>query len=263
MKIIGLLAWYEEPVEWLASCVTSLAKVCDHVVALDGPYLLFSEALEHPTSGPEQAAAILLAANAAGIGCTIHVPSEPWAGEVEKRTAMFDLGNQIADPMEDWMLVLDADEVVSHVPCDLHKRLADTDKHVAGITHWQRNSRHPALRDTDEHPAYNPRPAHERNLYHRALFRAIPGLHVEGNHAVNVCEVDGERLYLRGRDDLHDLAPILDLTDLQVEHRHDWRGQWRAQAARDYATVRDLSGIERLVEVTVPGLDGEPMKVAR
>lgn len=261
-SITALLCWYAEPAEWLMATVSSVARCCDHIVACDGAYALFPDAFEHPTSGPEQVAAIMLAAHASGIGCTIHVPSEPWqGGEVEKRSKLFELGLQVAEPMTGWLFVLDADEVISHVPADLHERLAATDKHVAGVTHWQRNSRHPVPTQDAEVPVWNPRPSVESNVWHRALFRAIPGLHVEGAHSVNVADLDGRKVYLRGRHDLHDLEPIEDIPELMVEHRHDWRPTGRAQAARDYCQLRDAVGVERLVTLHTTGLDGEPVPV--
>src|SRR6266498_603798 len=59
VRIYGLLSWYDERQDWLAAAVTSAAKLCDGIIAVDGAYALFPDSLRHPTSGAEQAATIL------------------------------------------------------------------------------------------------------------------------------------------------------------------------------------------------------------
>src|SRR5882757_3150812 len=94
MKIIGLLNWYDEPNEWLAEWVASAARLCDHIVAVDGAYAEFPGSLTKPASSNEQAEIINRTAAGAGIGSTLHIPRQPWwSGEVGKRDFMFRLAS--------------------------------------------------------------------------------------------------------------------------------------------------------------------------
>jgi hypothetical protein len=111
VRLIALLSWFDERPSWLAELVASLARAgVDHLVALDGAYGFYPQA--KGSSGSEQAEVITGAALGAGMGVTVHVPHQPWFGnEVEKRTALFAFGNQIAEAGEDWLIVADGDEV--------------------------------------------------------------------------------------------------------------------------------------------------------
>lgn len=128
MKIVLLLSWYDESPAWLSTVVTGFGRVCDEVVAVDGAYQFYPDA--RPRSHPEQAEAIQQAAEAAGIGCTIHRPREPFTGnEVEKRNLTLRLAATV-DP--DWVLVADGDyHVVSCDPAGVRGALANTDLNVA------------------------------------------------------------------------------------------------------------------------------------
>lgn len=241
MKVLGLLAWYDESPIWLAAAVVGAAKLCDHIVAVDGAYSLFPKGRAWST--PEQAQAITEAAHAAGVGCTIHHPAETWAGnQIEKRTLMFDLAAQIATE-EDWAFVFDADDLVTRVPADARARLAETDLDVAVCTLWWTED---MQRDLDKAAAAQliSYPNEAANRYHRGLFRMLPGLRVEGAHYHYVAERDGRVVHLRGHEDVHELEPFLNLTDLRVQHRHPQRTRRRLETAAIYdRTVRSL-GLE-------------------
>ncbi len=251
MKIIALLNWYEESVSWLAAWTTAAAKVADHVVCVDGAYDLFPGALRRPTSGPEQAEAIIEAAHAAGIGATVVVPKKHWrGGEVEKRSFILAAGMLVAEPMVDWFLWVDGDESVASVPLDLRERLEATECHVGGVTLWQRNARHPLPTDGQDVAFLDGSPMCESVRDHRVLYRAVPGIRCEYAHYIIVCEVDGEKLYLRGREDLHELAPMINCTDLTIEHRHIFRLQDRNRKALTYCAARDACGLESVAMET-------------
>jgi hypothetical protein len=126
MKIIGMLAWYDEPVEALARCVASCAGFVDVLVAVDGRYQLYRPGA--PAQSPvEQVEAIKRAAAAAGLRLVLHTKTKPWASEGEKRTKLFELAEQAGDPFVDWVIPIDADEelVVGCVDA-LRAKLAST-----------------------------------------------------------------------------------------------------------------------------------------
>ena len=85
MRLVAILNFYEESSQWLAALVASLQKAnVDHIVAVDGAYALFPDAMTRPRSGPEQPQAIIECAHTLGIGCTIHRTRSAWGGnEVE------------------------------------------------------------------------------------------------------------------------------------------------------------------------------------
>lgn len=220
MGIIALLAWYDEAPAWLYNAIRSLEKLpAQHLIAIDGAYQLYPEGKAR--SHIDQYAAIHDAAAAAGIGCTVHTPHTVWRGnEVEKRSKLFQLGDQVADPNQTWFFVLDADEVITAAPDDLHAQLAATSLDVAAVTF---SEPHPTLKRRDY-----PMPV---------VFRAIPGIRVDGNHFTYVTP-DGR--YLWGNATVEDLEPRLDLTQtLRLEHLTHYRDRTRAQAATLYYDQRD------------------------
>lgn len=238
--ICGLLAWYDESPIWLQAAVSGAAKLCDHIVAVDGAYALYPKG--KPQSDPSQAEAILHAAYTAGVGCTIHRPREVWYGnQIEKRTAMFELG---ARENPDWFYVFDADDLVTHVPTDAKQRLADAEEDVAVFTLWWNEDfhRHPDL----ENGAQQHNLPHEAaNRYFRGIFRALPGLRVEGSHYHYVAEKDGEEVHLRGHEDYHELAPFLNMTDMRVQHRHPQRTRHRLEVSAAYDKLVRAHGLEK------------------
>lgn len=249
MKIVAALSWYEESPTWLASLVASLKGFADHIVAVDGAYFLYPGSTEHPVSGPEQAEAIVQTAKACGIGTTVHIPSGPWAGgEIEKRTFLFDLCNRISTPWEDWFYICDGDDLLDSVPFDAKKLLAETNLNVAEIALWRRVDWE---RDTDQALRAHimaGAASDEEIVPYRTLVRAIPGLRIGWAHMVYEYDhpVSGETLYLRGRYDGVDmvLEEALDLTDLRVEHRHDYRNPARMRQSDEYYALRNDLGVE-------------------
>jgi len=233
VKVIGLLSWYEEPAPWLAECVAGLARVCDHLVAVDGPYALFPGATRKPASGSEQADTIARTAAGAGIGCTIHSPREPWWGnEVAKRDYMFRLAMTMAQPGVDWLLRVDADEVFTSVPVDTKKMLAETDLDVAEVTMWERG--------VDD--------GQDSQFPIRVAFRALPGIRVQQAHyVVTVPGQDGGTRVLVGNDTVHQAELALPLWDVRLEHRTRQRAAMR-RAAKDryYAQLPEIEQVSQL-----------------
>ena len=221
--MVALLNWYEEPASWLAECVASAARLCDHIIAVDGAYAAFPGALQKPFSGSEQADTIFHTATGAGIGCTIHTPREPWwGGEVQKRDFMFRLGETFATA-DDWFLRIDADETLTTVPHDAKRRLAESEFDVADVTIWER--------DTSDY----------RSPF-RCLFRALPGIRIEQAHyLVTVPDGQGGRRILNGDGVVHKNEPAEPLQDMELEHRTRNRSAGRQELKREYNnTVLDL-----------------------
>ena len=228
MKVVGLLSWYEEPVSWLAETVASAAKLCDHLIAVDGPYEQFPFALKKPASGTEQAETILHAAAGAGIGCTIHASRQPWWGnEVEKRSFMFDLAQSFTTA-DDWLLVIDADEVLSQVPGDTRNLLEKT-KLDAGVIHlWERG---------DQDTAY----------LQRRLFRALRGIRYQDCHYVVTAPGEAGVKILSGVESVHRVAPAEELWDVRMEHRTAMRTAMRTALKKQYyAKLPDIEHIEEI-----------------
>lgn len=206
MRIVAVLSWYDEPVDWLRECVAS-ARFCDHLIAVDGPYAAFP--YDNPSSPPDQAEAI----RGAWPGCAVRVPTEVWSGEVAKRDYMFRLA--VAEGA-DWVFVIDADEVVTDVPGDLRERLAATQLHVAEATLMYEAT-----------PGWPLAPSQVRRL-----FRVLPGIGYSGAHSRVVAEVDGMRVSLTDPD--LSLCEPAEPVDLRMRHRSHERSWDRQSRKADY-----------------------------
>jgi hypothetical protein len=222
VRIVGLLNWYEEHPGWLVECVASAARLCDHIIAVDGPYGSFPGAMKKPYSGTEQADAILRTAAGLGIGCTLHQSRQvwwggQWGGEVTKRDFMFRLGEQFTSP-EDWYLRIDADELLTQVPEDTKQRLAETEHDVAEIMIWQRLSTYVDAQD-GESPF-------------RCLFRALRGLSIQQAHYMVTAPSDR---VLNGPS--QEIAEIL--WDVKLEHRSHLRTTTRQRLKQSYNSTID------------------------
>jgi hypothetical protein len=109
VRIIALLAWYDEPLCDLRRAVESCAGLVDHIVAIDGRYRHFNpDGLT--ASGHVPREVIGVAADRLRIAHTIVTPSEPWESEGAKRTALFRVAEAVGEVGTDWVIPLDADE---------------------------------------------------------------------------------------------------------------------------------------------------------
>ena len=223
--IVGLLSWYEEPVSWLAETVASAAKLCDHLIAVDGPYAEFPFARTKPASGMDQAEVIMHTAAGAGIGCTVQMPHQPWLGnEVEKRSRMFDLAMPLTTE-DDWLFVIDADEIVSDIPDDTRERLAKFDVDVAEVQLWERG---------DQDTAFTA----------RRFFRALRGIKYDGCHYVVTAPAGEGVKVLSGDPDRQRLTPAGQMWDVRLEHRSSQRTALRNGFKNQY--YAKLPEIERV-----------------
>lgn len=227
MKVVALLNWYEESPSWLAETVASAGKLCDHIIAVDGPYANFPGALNKPFSGSDQAEVIFHTAAGAGMGCTIHAPREVWWGnEVEKRAYLMELGQTITTE-DDWFLVIDADEVLTEVPADSRAKLADISRDVAELMLWERG-------DLDT------------NYGCRRFFRALRGITYQQAHYVITAPSVSPQV-LNGSETKHKLVPAADMWDVRMEHRSKFRTDLRnALKSQYYARIPDFEHPEEI-----------------
>jgi hypothetical protein len=261
MRIFAILSWYDESPSWLAATVASLAKCADHVIAVDGAYALYPDA--QARSHFDQAQAIQLAAEAAGLGLTLYQPAEPFAGnEVEKRTLSLRLAQTLATPYEDWYVIVDGDEVVLECASDFRERLAATDKLVAtyGLTEYMEDPYTDEAREQFARVAYV-EPTWTVQL--RSIYRALPGLRYEGAHFVVTAEHEGRQRYLFGLTPHHGLEPAEEMHHcLRIEHRNRQRHRARQAAAKQYYANRDSTNIEALSTVFMESPTGDLLEVA-
>ena len=214
MRVIGLLSWFDEKPDHLAALVANLADHgISHMVAVDGAFALYPDA--RAASPVEQRDAIWDAASDARIGCTVYVPTVPWAGnEPEKRTAQFAIGHVVAEP-GDWFVVLDADERIVQAG-DYRQTLAGTWHECATVIHTEQG-----------------RP----DLIDRRFYRYQPsGIEVRGTHFRFVTG-DGRPLKGPGACEA-DVAPIV------VEHHPEARTAERLRRREGYYAARLNSNFE-------------------
>lgn len=223
MRIFACLAWFDEDPRWLAASAASFAKLADHVIAVDGAYLMYPEG--RPASGGEQAESVTAACRANGLGCTLHVPETVWMGnEVEKRNAYVKLAAALGTAHEDWLLVLDGDEEISQVSGLTRGDLEASELSAADVGFWT----------TDELRSwYGPT---------RRLYRLLEGMEYGPTHyTVQGTTVSGERVFVNGRGPVYGetLEPALDLTSqVRVEHKHHLRPLSRTRRANEFNELR-------------------------
>ncbi len=254
MKVVGLISWWEEAPSWLAATVSSAAKICDHVVAVDGAYALMPAGTAR--SEAMQAETVLRTCDALDIGCTIVRPKDVWTGnEVEKRTLAFRLAQTVTDT-SDWIWVFDADEVLASAPDDLRTRLSYVEANVVGVTLTQHND-YDEAGNVAQHVGLPPRSQHDL----RMLFRALPDLRVQGNHYTYVAGPADDPVYLWGVDTLP-LEHTTRIPEVEVEHRTHRRSAHRMAASHEYYRTRDALGLERTGVRMMESPDGRMEVVA-
>lgn len=224
MRLIALLNWFDERTDWLTELVASMARAgVDHVVAVDGAYGLYPQA--RGSSGSDQARAVIASALGAGIGVTVHVPQEAWAGnEVEKRSFLFAAAHLVAEPGKDWLWVCDGDEVITNA-AGLRGTLERAAAVVGEVILWERAGDHEA----GHSPA-------------RRLFLAHSGgIRVEHRH----CRyVNGDGAVLWDAAIPVDQVEAEPYWDVRVEHRAATRDAYRNMKRNEYCERRELLGAE-------------------
>jgi hypothetical protein len=230
VRVWALTSWFDEDPQWLRDVVESCYPLCAGVIALDGRYPLFPD--ERDRSDDAQAEAITSAC--AELDMVFSVAWTPPVPEVEKRTKLFRLALDVAEPMVDWFLIMDADQIVEHCPEPevVKAELARTPLHAAEI----------ACRDV---PSYaRPRPLNEAGRI-PFLMRAMPGLHCEGRHSIYMATVDGQPVFPWSAPHGYLPTPPLDLTKhLLIHHFPFDRDSSRDAKRHGYYSERATANIE-------------------
>ena len=222
--IIGILNWFDEEPAWLAAATASMCRAgMSHIVAVDGAYLAFPDAIGMPRSAPGQHAAIREVCDAMQIGHTIHAPTEPFAGECEKRSYAFTLAETLATA-GDWFFLMDADQVITN-PGDLAAALEQAEEDVATAMFYERG----VGQELNGAPGIFPV---------RCIFRAGLDLRVTGRH-YDYLTGDGRNLW---GDAPYEPACA---TGCHVEHRTRLRSLARKAAQEAYYARRDELGLEQ------------------
>lgn len=241
MKVHAAISWFHESPSWLAATVASVARLCDHVVVVDGRYSLFPSDL--PVSPVAEAQTIVETAEGAGVALTMHRPAGPFQGnEVEKRNLLLSLALVSCQP-EDWLLVIDGDMYIRHLERDrLMEALAATDRLAASYALEEYMDMH-----NPDQPMDVARTMLLDNVFQSpltTLYRAVPGMRYEGSHHSLAADIDGERVWLWGHPEKVEPLHVMDM--LVVRHRNVLRTQWRRKQAADYYEQRDRLEIEHI-----------------
>lgn len=221
------MSWFDEQPVFLAELVASMGRAgVDHVVAVDGAFAMYPQA--RGSSDTEQAHIVTATAVGAGMGVTLHVPRQPWAGnEVEKRSFLFSAGHLVADPGRDWFWVCDADELIT-AATGLRGALEATDMDVAEVLLEEH-----ATEGADE---WYRTPA-------RRLFRAqCAGITVDGYHGRYLTGA-GEVLWDAVQPPSNHVD-VESLWDVRMRHRPVARADYRNAKRRVYCDRRSSLGFE-------------------
>lgn len=233
MNIWCLLSWYDERADWLTEMVESVAPFVDGVIAVDGPYLFTQH--DRDRSPHEQHQALRKACRDHGLSLHMHYPGA--LTEVDKRAYMFSMASMIAKPMVDWFLIMDGDMWLGAPSWPERARyyLEQTDRHAAEITF------HNLDPEIDGQPKV-------RSF--RSMFRAIPGLTVEGTHSTyTVPDLDGERLMMWQAVGERQPVAALDITrHVHLYHRPHLRDPQRQAIRAGYYDRRATANIEQVPE---------------
>lgn len=244
MKLAAYISWYDESPSLLATTVAGAARFCDLIIAHDGAYALFPSA--RPRSHPDQSEAVIRAAEAAGVACVLHRPSDIYHGnEVEKRNVGLDIARAFLEPDEDWLFIIDADyHVLRCEPERIRAELTETPYDVATYVildggDWM------AEEDRSKLAASYPMST-EWTVRTTDAYRWTPSLRVGPTHYHYSRWDNGHQRWLRGPLSVEDgLEESHDLDSaLAVYHRRNDRPQVRKDAAKVYYDRRIELGIE-------------------
>jgi len=220
MKVTSALCWYDELPEDLEACIKGVANVADKILAVDGAYRRFPNA--KAASPPEQADLIRKTTKMLGLECEIFVPDAPWAGQVEKRSAMMSM----AAKGSDWIIVSDTDHVIRTdrlwARGTLNTLLDNPDVDVIAVSYFTpANDSRPleVSAATNWHTSLA-----DGRFFTPHLFRALPGIKVEKFHWWYSATKGGEKVWLWGEGGKEDGRPSLpwayfDPAKYEVEHR--------------------------------------------
>lgn len=233
--IVGALVWFNESPTWLVRTISSLAKVCDHVVAVDGRYALFQHDMDW--SPAPEAEAVLAAAEGVALPLTLHIPRAPFEGnEVEKRNLLLRLALVHTESENDWIFVCDADEYVIHADT---RSLLDAGP-VATCLLEEYFDPFTQLGPDGGVAKSLPLPNTWRTPVRR-FYRALPGLQYVGTHYHVGGWSLGEWVWLDGPGK----CEAFELREnVILRHENPRRAELRRQQAATYYSTRDELAIE-------------------
>lgn len=238
--IIGALSWFNESALWLTRTIASLARVCDHVVCVDGRYELFQHDLDW--SPAPEAEAVLAAAEGVGVPLTLHVPRAPFQGnEVEKRNLLLRLAMVHTHDYEDWIFVVDADEYIVHVGEGVGEILSHVEEYVASCLLEEYFDPFTQLGEDGGVARLQPLPNTWRTPVRR-FYRALPDLAYYGTHfQVGGMSRRSGWAWLDGpeKGSAYELRE-----NLILRHENPRRAMLRREQASTYYSVRDALQIE-------------------
>ena len=247
MKITAALSWWDELPEDLDACVRGVASVADRIVAVDGAYRRYPGAKAR--SHDSQVAAIRDAAAASDIECLILQNDRTWTGEIEKRSTMM----AVAAIATDWVVVIDADHVVSAVRKDVRSELAQTPADTIEVPLTTPLEKGRTLKDssaTNWHARQN-----AGQEWIPLVFRALPGLTVERRHWWYSGYKNGRKMWLGGGDGaLPDVPHAKMMSTYSVEHRCLYRSPERIRVQRAWYNDRVIVVEKTGQEDSQPGL---------
>lgn len=236
MKIVAMLAWWDEPPAELEACVASLPALCDAVVAVDGAYEMTPGATA--ASPPDQAEAIWEAAVRHGIEARVIVPDKIWTGQVEKRDAMLRLAAEDAD----WVIAVDADHRLVGNRLDVRREIERVGTSADSIRH---DFYTPMPDDPADLKRLSPHPWHTRTagqtIEHALIIRRLDDMRVERDHWGYSGVRAGTRVALGNWRARH-LPPGRYhrlRTQFRVDHVCFQRDRMRLERNRRYCQVRD------------------------
>jgi hypothetical protein len=232
-----------------------MARVCDHIVALDGRYALYPD--QRLQSGLAEVQAIIDTARSAGCGMTLHTAPRTFKDEMEKRTMLFKLGALEARTELDWFFILDGDEVLIECPPkqEVTGLLAATSADVVAATLFEKTDPHQDEWRTDLGMKLQTEWRYECRT--PRLWRALNDMRVVGYHFNYVGERStGETVELWGMDGSVDRAEWASLCGkMIIENRNRLRGKQRDADREAYYKDRDELGIETIAPLAE--LEGE------
>lgn len=249
-KIVGILSWFDESPTWLAATVSSMARICTHVIAVDGRYLHYDD--KRVASSYAEHETIMETARGCGVGLSLHIPTKPFENEMQKRTLSFQLASQVAIPHHDWFMVLDGDEVIVDTPdkqyvCGELDKAAEHGVRTVTVTLRDIADPHENLERTRFGCALPIEHIVESRV--PRLFRFPEKLECRGYH-YNYIGIDenGMPVELWGQDTVTQYrskwACFTD--DIVIEHRHAHRPKVRKKRREQYYQDRDDIGLEKV-----------------
>lgn len=207
-------------------------------MAVDGAYALYPNGEARSSTLEEFALAD--ACREHDLHYSIFHPAQTWqGGEVEKRAYMFKhaLEWRRVTPLEDWFLIIDGDMTM------------DDGANIPRIRETLAATPHDVAENTFAELVHGTGDALTNVMRFRSLFRAIPGLTVEGTHWLYVVPRDnGTRRFM-----WHSVSgnispePAADLTgELCLLHRPVTRERERIRSRQKYYEAREQHVAERV-----------------